>query len=332
MLRRLFFALVLIYAVALILFLLIRWRVGEPTPVALVNRFLPLILMPSLVLLPLCLLGRRVRLALLLVPAVWLFGADYGPLFLPNPDPPVDAPRLVLATYNIGARTTLIEPLIDTMRAVDADIIALQEVSQQAATQIETGLAELYPYMALHPHESMFLGYGLLSKYPITDDYAYPTEPDRLRLQRTQVDYEGVPVTLFNFHAQPVTESWRSPDVMVRRRQVWQLLDEADNVSTARILLGDFNLNEQSDEYAAITTGYHDAFYEAGWGMGFTNPVWVDLEQPPASRDLLGMVPPHRRIDFVFYDSHWQAARAETWPQSGGSDHLPLIVELAFTG
>ncbi len=321
--------LIAVYGAGASLFLLVRWLIGETTTIDIINRFVPLLLMPALVLLPLCLLLKRVRLALLMIPAVWTFGVYFAPLFLPNKLPP-DASHLTVATYNLGARTGGIEALIATIGAVDADVIGLQEVSQQAAAQISEALVVQYPYMALHPHEQVYNGTGLLSKRPILEDFSYPYEPGRLRLQRTQIDFDGLPLVVFNFHAQPTTESWRPPDVMVRREQVWRLLDEAQKADGPTILLGDFNLNEQSIEYQRIAESFADAFYEAGWGMGFTNPMWADLEAPPISPDILRLIPPHRRIDFVFYDGAFQAVRADVWPEPGGSDHLPLLAELAY--
>lgn len=332
--KHLFTGLAALYGSSSTLFLLGRWLVGETITVDIINRFVALLFLPALVLLPLCLLLKRVRLALLMLPAAWTFGVYFAPLFLPNTSPPLNAPRLTLATYNLGARTDGLEALIANISAVDADVIGLQEVSQQAAAQISQVLVEQYPYMALYPREQPSQGMGLLSKLPMVEAYAYPYQPGgvygRLRMQRAQIDFEGITITVFNFHAQPTTESWRAPDVMVRREQVWQLVDEAEQITGPRILLGDFNLNEQSLEYERITETFRDAYHEAGWGMGFTGPVWADLEEPPITPEILKLIPPHRRIDFVFYDTAFQAARADVWPESSGSDHLPLVAELAY--
>jgi endonuclease/exonuclease/phosphatase (EEP) superfamily protein YafD len=36
------------------------------------------------------------------------------------------------------------------------------------------------------------------------------------------------------------------------------------------------------------------------------------------------------RIDYVFYSSHWRAAAARLGPWDGGSDHRPVVAELAL--
>ncbi len=50
-----------LYSVLVIVFLIVRGLLGDPTPVALVNRYLPLALLPALLLLPICLTLRRWR-------------------------------------------------------------------------------------------------------------------------------------------------------------------------------------------------------------------------------------------------------------------------------
>jgi vancomycin resistance protein VanJ len=323
--------LVVIFALAVTGFLVARGFIGEITPIALLNRAVPPLLIVAALLLPLNLLLRRFRLALLLVPAVWAFGSYYAPLFVPHtPTATANAPTFTVATYNLGARTVGFEPLIDNLLALDADIVALQELSREATQLFGVALAEAYPYQALYPREKPYYGTGVLSRFPITDNFVYSYRPTRLRLQRVQITIDETSITLFDFHAQPIWESWRPANVQYRHEQTLYTLDETQKISGPTLLLGDFNLNEQSVDYAAITQHFTDAWYAAGFGMGFTNPVWGYLEDPPLPNRLLALVPPHRRIDFIFYDHHFQAQRAQVWPQSGASDHLPVIAELAL--
>lgn len=323
--------LVALYGISAIGFFVVRWQVGATTPVALVNLMLPVLLIPALILLPLCLLWRRVRLALLLMPAVLAFALDYGPLFIPNrPTIDSDAPQLTLATFNLGARTENLDALIDVIGSLDTDVIALQEVSREVETLIETELAQAYPHRALHTVESPYFGYGILSRLPISDDVAYPREPGRLRLQRVVLTVDGQAITLFNFHAQPITESWRPADVAIRSDQVRFVVEAITQVTGPRLLLGDFNLNEQAEDYRRITAQVTDTFYEVGAGLGFTGPDWLGLELVGISQDMLAWLPPYQRIDYIFHDDHFQSVAARVWPTGGGSDHRPLLGDLAL--
>jgi endonuclease/exonuclease/phosphatase family metal-dependent hydrolase len=137
--------------------------------------------------------------------------------------------------------------------------------------------------------------------------------------------FDGQPITLFNFHAQPINESWRPPDVWVRRNQVLFLIDEATKMDGPRLLMGDFNLTKPSEDYQHIVTHFADTFYEVGFGLGFTGPYWLGLESTGLSRELLQYLPPYQRIDYIFHDSHFEGVSAQVGLNSGGSDHYPLI-------
>lgn len=102
------------------------------------------------------------------------------------------------------------------------------------------------------------------------------------------------------------------------------LLSQKDD--GAVILLGDFNTTDLDENYRRITTNYQDAFREVGWGLGFTNPDW-STEQ---AREGLPFISLYQRIDYVFYNRAFTALDARVWPSSGGSDHRPLYVVLAF--
>lgn len=328
-LSRIFTLLAAFYGGGICLFLLARWLIGEPTVIALGNRYLPLLLLIAPLVLLVCLLLRRVRVALLCLPALVTLTISYAPLYLPNA--PVDpaAPTFTVMTYNLARLSATNSTILSVLTALDADVIALQELHIAAAADIEAHLSESYPYQALTPHENGFDGHGLLSRYPILEAYSYPYQPLRLRLQRALLDVDGLLVVIYNIHTQPVTESWRPPDVMIQRGQIAYLLEQASAESQPRLLLGDFNTNDQTTDYQAILrAGYSDAFYTAGWGMGFTNPVWGQ-EAAPTAPEWLRWVPPHRRIDLIFHDASFAAANAFVGPETGGSDHLPVVAELA---
>ncbi len=320
-----------LYGGAISLFLLARLLFGEPTLLAIGNRYLPPLLLLAPLMLLACLLLRKVRVALLCLPALIVLLVSYAPLYLPNAQiAPADAPTFTVATYNLARLSDENSSIISVIAALDADVIALQELSIEAAAALETHLIEAYPYQALSPHENGYDGHGLLSRYPILEEYSYPYEPTRLRLQRVLIDLEGVPIIFYNAHPQPVTESWRPPDVMIQREQIAYIVQQAATDTQPRILLGDFNTNDQSSDYQGIIrAGYNDAFYVAGWGMGFTNPAWGQ-EAAPTAPDWLRWVPPHRRIDLIFYDQHFTVLSAEVAPATGGSDHYPVSAHLAL--
>ncbi len=81
------------------------------------------------------------------------------------------------------------------------------------------------------------------------------------------------------------------------------------------VLAGDFNLPADDSTMVALRDHFRFAYAEAGWGYGYTKPSnlpWV-------------------RIDHILMGPEWSA----TWCRVGpdfGSDHLPLVAELALIG
>ena len=77
-------------------------------------------------------------------------------------------------------------------------------------------------------------------------------------------------------------------------------------------------LSDQSDAYRVFDALLADAFREAGRGMGFTFPANAEL------------VPPGIRIDYVWYSDEFVARDAYVADDSGPSDHLAVVAELAL--
>src|SRR5688572_18288233 len=101
---------------------------------------------------PLLLLGALAlrawaALGLALVP-VCIFAMVYAPRFLPAEAPQVAGPTLRVLSFNSGGNVGggQPEPLLQTVRAVDADVVALQEVPAATLPVLREALAAAYPY------------------------------------------------------------------------------------------------------------------------------------------------------------------------------------------
>lgn len=327
--QNLFTALAGSYGLSVLGFLLLRAAIGERwLAVALLNQGLHLLLLPALVLLPLALLLRRRVTALFILPAFLTALAVHAPFFLPNAEAPTDAPRLSLLTYNLHAEQNVLQPLVDVIREADADVVILQEMSMAASARFEVDLADVYPYFALHPVEQPNHGRGILSRYPITEDYAWRVEyPIPLRLQRAMLDVNGTPITLYNMHAPPSTPIWgQGYDPIPRREQLLDLMAMIAEESGPLLLAGDFNTTDLGESYGHITALMSDTFHEVGWGLGFTNPDWSH----PQSAEGPTWIPTYQRIDYVFFNAAFQAVEARVWDTSGGSDHRPVYAVLTM--
>ena len=327
-----FATLTALYGLGTALFLILRLLPGEELPlVGLFNTTLPALLLPAFALLVAWLLARRWWLAFALVPAILAFTFDNGALFLPQPEPPATAPRVSLLTYNLHAERMALSPMVDLIRAADADIVALQELSPEAAEVFGEQLAGVYPHQALHPSSgNPVFGQGVLSKYPLHDSAYWHVA---MWHQRVVVEIDGMPVALYNVHPNiPFghVSGGLAFNANKRGRDIADILQRARQEKIPVILAGDFNMSDSSAHYRLVAAEYRDAFREAGWGLGFSIP---DLSSPNAMSPAFPItrlpIPLLSRIDYVFFDDTFAADEARVWPTSGGSDHRPVFARLA---
>ena len=107
-----------------------------------------------------------------------------------------------------------------------------------------------------------------------------------------------------------------------RDRELDLLIEQLDGLDGTIVVLGDFNMTDQSSRYRRLTQRLSDAYREAGWGFGHTFP---DVEK-------VGPIPipfPLVRIDYVFHSWNLTAEKA-TVGANGGPDHRYLVAELSF--
>lgn len=321
------------YGVVMILWLALK-SIGATawTPVEMLSSLLPVLLLPSLVIIPLCLLRRRWRLALLSLPTLLTFMIGYGVFFVPRAvHAESDAARFSLLTYNIHSESVQLQPLLEVIRAADADVVALQEVSPAMAEALAEQLRVEYPYQALHPNmEDPIWGQGVLSRHPIMEDEYWHIS---LGHQRVKLEVNRRPLVLYNTH--PVhpfrIREGQLFDMQPHQREVDEVLRRAAQDAGSVIIAGDLNMTDQADDYRRITQHFRDTYREEGWGLGFTFPDFSQKDALPINAPLLGKFGrPVTRIDFIFHNDDLQAISARVWPTSGGSDHRPVLAEFAI--
>jgi endonuclease/exonuclease/phosphatase (EEP) superfamily protein YafD len=313
-----------IYAGAILVYLIGRLLMGERwTWVEIGNSLLPMLLFPALFFLPLALLMQRWKLLFINLLPLGLLAVLYLPFFLPKPTVPLEnRTPLRLLTFNLGSYIRDETQLVSIIRSTDAEIVALQELLPSQTQTLTRELAAVYPYQALHPIEGFARGVGIFSQYPIASD-RYLKELS-LGGQRTRLIYNDSLFTIFNVHP-------TSPRVLggfdssLRRSEIEQIIALARVEVYPVLIMGDFNITDQNDDYAKITAHYGDTFRAVGTGFGLTFPNLAQFAQP------LGLFPPLLRIDYVFYSAAWIPIDAYVIQENGDSDHYPLYVELSLT-
>jgi endonuclease/exonuclease/phosphatase family metal-dependent hydrolase len=245
--------------------------------------------------------------------------------------------------------------IVETMRAVDADVWCLQEVfrerggGDQAADQAEDLAAALGGFHVAHSTRVEFepfgdsIGNAVLSRWPIVESAMRPLSApvgfDELRLVvRADIDAPRGPIEVFSTHL-----NFRLDQSHIRQQQVREVCEFIDETRAVRefppVLCGDFNADPESDEMRMLTGAtavpvpklvFFDAWRAAGTGPGLT---W-DNRNPFAASEH----EPDRRIDYVLVGyprdaGGGQVVRAQlvgTQPVGGvwPSDHLGVAADL----
>jgi len=314
--KNLFVALVGSYALSNIGLLALRLLIGESWPVVgFFTTFSHLLWLPALVLLPLMLLLRAWAIAGLLLPSVLLFLGFYGGQFWPGRQASPQASDLSALTYNLYAMNSDYARSAALIAEQNAAIVALQELGQSASYALTARLNRLYPHQALYPRPPGYStqGMGLLSKHPILEKefWQYDWLPIPLAYMRVVLDVQGRRLVVYNAHpTHPGMSGHGFFDDSLRDREIRELMARIRAEGPGDLLLlGDFNLPDQSDDYQQITATLRDSYREVGWGMGWTYPATL----------------PILRLDYGFYQGNLQATQAQLMPHGGGSDHRPVF-------
>ena len=318
-LRDFILAFIAFYGFCATAYIALHILVGEQLSlVAMLNNFMPLLLLPAIPLVILCFALGHFRFSLVLAPAILMLVASYGLLLVPgHAHAAASGQPLTLLTYNLHGnwQPQGPAPVVGLIKQANADIVTVQELSPNVAQDLEP----LYPYHALHTNkDSLVVGQGVLSRYPIVEDDYWVMG---LGMQRVVLDVNGTRVTVYNVHLRnPFVSGINGSrvDVSLREWALDDLLRRTANEKGPLILAGDYNMTDQTNSYKRVNALYRDTFREVGSWLGLTYP---------ADR---GVVPPLARIDYVFHDDSVQSITAHVWPTSGGSDHRPVWAQLSI--
>lgn len=283
---------------------------------------------PLVILIPLALwLDRRLLIPLILATAL-VFGPLMG-LRLPGRSEPPMGKMVRVITCNLQGGEFRKPALAELVRDTRADIVALQECPREIESLLppgwhmvrEGGLTAMSHYpltyvtrlQSLHPphkwpRDCLLIATATTPYGEITFCTVHLPSP-RYGLQHILDRHTGI--------------SLARADLLVR-----ETLHRAETARKVRgaipsgadvIILGDFNMPQESAMYRPIWGGYANAFDEVGSGYGHTE------------RARIGGIPIGVRIDHVLTGAGVVPQLCEVGPDIG-SDHLPVIADLAIVG
>ena len=222
------------------------------------------------------------------------------------------------------------EAMVETIRSIDPDVLAIQELSHWQASRLSEALKPTFPYQRLLPGER-FEGIGLFSRYPITEILFEQQGSDLGAIQHVRLAVNGRELGLMNVHPWPprlrLTQASGIPlpvdyDTSARDARIDTLVSRLDAERGTVLAVGDFNLADREPRYQELTSRFRDAQREAGWGFGFTFPAEI-------GRRGFSFIPSVVRIDYVFYDPSL-AARSVEVGRMPGSDHRYVVADLVL--
>ncbi len=261
--------------------------------------------------------------------------------------------RLRVVTWNIwwryGPWQQRRPAIAATLRQLDPDVIALQEVwddgAENLAAELASELGYHHSYRSAESRDGIGFGNAVLSRWPIARSdsrplYGAEETGEGRGVVFAEVDGPRGAVPMFSTHL-----NWRFEHSHIRQKQVGDLARFVASIaadSYPPILCGDFNADPTSEEIRMLTgettcavegLAFRDAWKDGGDGSsGYT---W-DNANPFARAGL----EPSRRIDYQFvgfpkvrgagHVIHCRVAGNEpvngVWP----SDHFAVVAELRY--
>lgn len=228
----------------------------------------------------------------------------------PNPVSPArqDAPRLRILLANVLFLNPNRQALADLIRTERPDVVGLVEVEWSWLADLDRlGIRSLYPYRLELPIGSQGLALWFRDE-PLSMDGPRLARPDGNPYFTASFDFAGQTRRLWLTHPpNPLFEPERStPDLRTLGERIGE-------VGGSRIVLGDLNRGDGSPQFNAFlrATGLRDSRH--GYGIQGTFPSTLALRIA---------------IDHVLVSDDLAVVDRRLGPDIG-SDHLPLIVDLA---
>lgn len=280
-------------------------------------------LLPSLLLIPLCLVYQRSFTFANVLCAIVILGPVMGLCApLERDSLPEDGSKvLTVVSCNAQNGASDLRKVLWELEALDADVVALQE------TKWDVDLLEEFfiDWETVHVGE-----YWVSSRFPLRVlSELNPGAFERSSGLLVEVDAPQGQFLVGNLHLNTARHGlsdlkWHSPvtgaGVEDLEWHQWRRRLEAEeavallarHAARPQVLLGDFNTPTSSSMYADVWNGYRSAFDSAGFGYGYTAPCNTSSLWPHNT--------PWLRIDHILCDSSWKIHECGIG-DSDGSDH-----------
>jgi endonuclease/exonuclease/phosphatase (EEP) superfamily protein YafD len=229
--------------------------------------------------------------------------------YVPNTETSAQNPHLRLLLANVNIRNKNYSALLELAKTENPDILIVQEANAGWIKQLK--MLAKFPYRVAPP-KSYGFGTVLVSRFPFEQTQILSLGSGGLESILVKIKINGKPISLLTTHPLPPI----SPELFRHRNsQLFAVNSVIKQLSTPKILIGDLNISMWSPVYSKLLS--NTGLVNARQGIGIL-PTW------PTTLPFL-MIP----IDHCLISSDINVVNIRTGRRIG-SDHLPLIVELAI--
>lgn len=199
--------------------------------------------------------------------------------------------------------------VLDLVRTESPDVAIFYEVSEQWGERLQS-LDNEWTYTRIEPRPGN-LGIALFSRHPLVDS-RIEFLSNNCPAVVARMDIDGREVTIIGAHPYPPVSG---PATESRNRQLEALAELVRSCAGGVVVVGDLNTTSWSPAFGALVgaTGLQDS--RIGFGI---QPSW------PSSWPRLLQIP----IDHCLISAGMEVLARRIGPDVG-SDHLPVIVDLA---
>jgi len=261
------------------------------------------------------LLARRWWWGLLAAVLLVFCAARIAPMYVPGPVYAHGEQRdLRLLLMNIQRDNRRFDLIRETVVSYDPDIIIVQELASQAMRELHALTSE-HRYRLIRTREDHF-GIGLMSRVPLTRTEIVEVGPSGVPSLHVGLELKGESIELLTTHPLPPIPVSNTPSRNAQLTDVGRRMQKMMKRSPA-ILIGDLNVTPWSPNWDRLFGD--QPFHNARRGFGVL-PTW-SMHHPFVLRIA---------IDHCLVSEQWRVVHCATGPDIG-SDHLPLIVDLALS-
>ena len=251
---------------------------------------------------------RRPQLAAVMLLASGINGAYVLPWYTGAPEPG-NGESVRLMHVNVQASNGDMTQLLEHIRATEPDLVFVQELTPGHVEMLGS-LDSRYPHRLLETRHDPF-GLGVWSKRPLNNAAVFELPPRNHPNLKFDIDLGGESVTVFSTHPLPPMGREFYED---RNTQLAAMGELVASTSGSVILTGDLNVSMWANHYRKLIARTGLVNVRKGHGILPTWPVFLPV----------GMI----AIDHTLVSEDLAAVDVRTL-SSVGSDHLPLLTEIA---